>query len=135
MIAISATNSAFGLILRSIPIRNTGGGSRVGRTANRELDVEKASICLDKDFFGREVEAPPASTEQEFERQFHMPRKTYEKLRETIMSHDSFFLKIPDATGRLGATTDLKIFAALQMLVDGRSAFSLKQQTRISGHR
>ena len=85
------------------------GGSTPGRRTNRDLDVAAMCDRLDKDFFCRYHDRSPTFTESEFERTFRMPREVYEKLRTDIMAHDKFFCQLPDATGKIGATTDLNI--------------------------
>ena len=107
-------------------------GSRPGRAANRDLDVLGASALLDADYFCRLQAGTPAFSDEEFERLFRMPRSAYEKIREIVLEGDPFFRQSTDAANKLGASTDLKIHAALQMITQGCTAFSLVRETRMS---
>lgn len=107
-------------------------GSRPGRAPNRDLGVNDASKQLDKDFFCRLAPGQPLYTEAEFERKFRIPRELYESLRLRIVETDTFFLPKQDAAGRSGGSTDLKIYAAVLMLSEGRTGFSVSRETRMS---
>lgn len=109
-------------------------GSRPGRAANRDLNVSGASKLLDADFFCRlqDGTGTPAFSDQEFERVYRMPRSVYEQIREVVLEGDSFFKQNRDAANKEGGSTDLKIYAALQMLTEGRTALSLVRETRMS---
>lgn len=68
-------------------------GSRPGRAANLDLHVQRASELLDADFFCRLQAGTPAFSDKEFERLFRMPKSVYEKVMETVLEGDSFFIK------------------------------------------
>lgn len=53
-------------------------------------------------------------------------------MRSGLLFHDRFFRQTRDATHRLGASTDLKVTAAIRMLADGSSAYSLVEMLCIS---
>lgn len=107
-------------------------GSQPGRARNKELGVVAASVKLDRDYFCRLHSGTPIFSEQQFQRTYRMPRELYEEVRSAVIEGDPFFLPHIDAAGKEGGSTDLKFFAALQMLSDGRTAASLTQQTRMS---
>lgn len=107
-------------------------GSRPNRAGNRDLGRDAAATRLDRDFFNRTTSHAPLFSEAEFERSYRMPRVVYELIRTKLLEHDAFFRQERDATGRLGASTDVKLAAAIRMLAEGCSAFSLVQSLRIS---
>ena len=84
-------------------------GSRVGRSANRERDRENFAMQLDKDYFCRENPGNPRCTEREFELAYRMPRVLYENIRTDLMNQNIFWLQRPDATGKQGASSDVKL--------------------------
>ena len=78
--------------------------------------MAEAADSLDRDFFCRLNPGPPRFNEKDFERTFRMPRDLYESVRSDVMGYDAFFVQKADATGKEGASTDQKIYAAMQML-------------------
>lgn len=61
-----------------------------------------------------------------------MPRAVLEIVRATLLAHDQLFRQKPDATKLLGASTDVKLTAAMRMLYEGWSDYSLVESLRIS---
>ena len=102
-------------------------GSKPGRATKRDLGVKKASVRLENHYFCRFHDGVPVLNEKDFERTYRMPRRVYETVGLTIME-GRFFLQNRDATNKEGASTELKLFAALFMLTNGRSAESLVQK-------
>lgn len=107
-------------------------GSTPGRSGNRNLNVLEKCVQLDKDLFCRYRSGSPLFTESEFERTYRMPRTIYEKIRQDMITEYKFFRQNTDAAGRKGGSTDLKLFAAYQMINEGRTAFSLVKECRMS---
>lgn len=107
------------------------GGSKHGRAPNRYLGVNKKSHSLDIDYFCRYRPDPPLLSEEKFEQAFRMPRTVYEQFRSALIE-DEFFNCRPDATGKRGAGTDLKIYTAITMLAEARSKFSMFREADVS---
>jgi hypothetical protein len=106
--------------------RRAHGGSSLGRRPNRDHGMKEAGNLLDRQYFSRTSGETPIFTDAEFERRFRMTRSTYETIRSAVLEQDlDFFEQRPDATGRLGASTDQKITAALRMLCYGAAADQL----------
>jgi hypothetical protein len=106
--------------------RRAHGGSLPGRKPNRDLGMKEAGILLDRQYFCRTRNAIPIFSDAEFERRFRMPRETYETIRTAVLKHNpDNFEQRPDATGRLGASTDQKVTAALRMMCYGAPADQL----------
>lgn len=127
--AASAVTSLYGL---DSTMRKYRGGSSQGRSPNRNFNVQAKNVQLDKDLFCRYSGGLPLFSETEFERSFRMPRVLYEEIRADLLAHNSFWQYKCDATGKYGASTDLKLFTAFQMICDDRTAFSLCNQVRQS---
>jgi len=108
------------------------GGSTVGRRGNREIGRSQGSTCLDADYFCRNSPEPPVFCVQEFERRFAVTRTIYELIRSTLCETDAYFRMKPDACGRMGASTDQKICAALLQLSSGNAPDQLVHTLRLS---
>jgi hypothetical protein len=75
----------------------------------------------------------PIFTEAEFERRFRISRSTYEMIRSAVLQQDpDFFEQRPDATGRLGASTDQKMCVSLRMMCYGATEDQLVEVLGIS---
>ena len=90
--------------------RKKRGGSVPGKAPNRERDRVAFERQLDKKYFCRESSESPLFTEAEFELSYRMPRGIYEKIRTDLLAHDNFWVQLPDAAGKMGASTDAKLF-------------------------
>jgi hypothetical protein len=100
---------------RSRRNRLTHGGSPQGRKPNRDRGMKEVGNLLDQQHFCRTGDATPMFTDAEFERRFRMPRNTYETIRSAVLRQDpDFFEQRPDATSRLGASTDQEMTAVLR---------------------
>lgn len=107
------------------------GGSRPGRAPNSEFERLVAEQSIRLDFFRCAVGAPIFS-ENEFELGFHLLCDLYKAIRRKVGAQNPFLEQRNDATGKTGASKDRKLYAALLMLGEGRSARSLALQLRIS---
>ena len=96
------------------------GGSRPGKKPNKRRDFEEAHRRIVSHYFSPES----LYTETDFRRRYRMPKRLFNRLMEEIPSNNAFFQQRPDCTGKMGASTLLKLIASVKMLADGISADS-----------
>jgi hypothetical protein len=108
------------------------GGSEIGRKQNREIGRRAGAMNIDSDYFARSPSiASPVFSEIDFERRMRMPRAIFERIRSGLLDNP-YFMERRDATGKLGASTDQKMLAALLQLTDGISASSTTPYVRLA---
>ena len=104
------------------------GGSREGRTPNKNRDFIGAAAQLDRDYFNG-----PESThsEADFERRFRMPRVVYEEIEAAVLGEEPFVQK-KDIVGKPGVNPRVKLVACLRHLAYGDSYDREDENLRIS---
>jgi hypothetical protein len=91
------------------------GGSRPGKSTNRDRALSQGAIELDKDYFNSLSLVSAPRLELYFERRYRMPRALlYEHVRAGFQEVDSYFEQRLDAAGVMGASADQKIMAAMK---------------------
>ena len=87
------------MVSRSLDARRRG-GSRPGKSPNRDRALSQGAIELDKDYFNRLGLVSAPRLELEFERRYRTPRALlYERVRAGVLEVDSYFEQRPDAAG------------------------------------
>ena len=92
------------------PVRR--GGSVLGRKANEDRDHLTIHARLWRDYFFEN----PRCDESTFRRRFRMSRGLFQRIHDSVVQHDGYFVQKRDATGRLGLSSYLKITAAIRIL-------------------
>lgn len=123
--AASVVTSFYGL---DSTMREYRGGSGQGRSSKRNSNVQAKNVQLDKDLFCRYSDGLPLFSETEFGRSFWMPRVLNEELRADSPAYNSLWQYKCETTGKYGASTDLKLSIAFQIICDDQIAFSLRSQ-------
>jgi hypothetical protein len=127
-----AAMSALAEVNTSLDAR-TRGGSRPGKSPNRDRALCQGAIELDKDYFNRLGLVSAPRLELDFERRYRMPRALlYERVRAGVLEVDSYFEQRPDAAGVMGASADQKITAAMRQLAYGYPADAAAELVRVS---
>jgi Plant transposon protein len=111
----------------------TRGGSRPGKSPNRDRAICQGAIELDKDYFNRLGLVSAPRLEFDFERRYRMPGALlYERVRAGVLEVDSYFEQRPDAAGVMGASADQKITAAMRQLAYGYPTDAAAELVRVS---
>jgi hypothetical protein len=76
------------------------GGSRPGKSPNRDRALCQGAMDLDKDYFNRLGLVSAPQLELDFERRYRMPRELlYERVRAGVLEVDQYFEQRLDAAG------------------------------------
>jgi hypothetical protein len=87
---IAGTAVMLRAVERSRRNRRAHGGSSLGRKPNRDRGLEVAGNLLDRQYSCRTGDATPMFNDAEFERQFRMPRTTYETIWSSVLKTSKF---------------------------------------------
>ncbi|XP_048498311.1 uncharacterized protein LOC125496779 [Beta vulgaris subsp. vulgaris] len=74
----------------------------------------------------------PLYTEDMFRRRFRMRRPLFFRIMNAVAAKDKFFQQLPDATGKLGASTHQKCTAALRCLAYGSASDAVDEYIKIA---
>jgi hypothetical protein len=104
------------------------GGSRPGKRPNINRERHIGAERVMKDYFGDN----PVYDDRLFRRRYRMSRQLFLKIHNDVVSHDSYFLQKPDATGLLGLSSLQKLTAAIRQLAYGIGADATDEYCRIA---
>ncbi|XP_073360731.1 uncharacterized protein [Aegilops tauschii subsp. strangulata] len=90
-------------------------GSLPGRAPNLNRNRERGHALLYADYFAN----TPLFKPDKFRRRFRMARHVFNRIREGVVAHDSYFECKTDALGKLGFSSYQKCTAAICMLAYG----------------
>ncbi|XP_051190679.1 uncharacterized protein [Lolium perenne] len=91
------------------------GGSRVGKTRNKERHRQSGAVLLDSDYFADDA----THTEKDFWRRFRMNKDLLMKIVFGIREYDHYFMFKQDCTSLWGFSSIQKCFAALRCFAYG----------------
>ena len=104
------------------------GGSRPGKSPNKERDFELAYERITKDYFSGD---DSTYNEQDFERRFRLPRNVFDTIYNKILGK-SIFIQRKDAANKLGIHPLCRFVACIRYLAYGGSFDSLDEYCRLS---
>ena len=104
------------------------GGSRPGKSPNKERGFEIAHERITKDYFSGEEST---YNEQDFERRFRLPRNVFDTIYNKILGK-SIFIQRKDAANKLGIHPLCRFVACIRYLAYGGSFDSLDEYCRLS---
>jgi hypothetical protein len=107
---------------------STWGGSRPGKSHNKERDFQGAYEQLTRDYFSGDSSI---YDEQDFNRRFRMPRSVFQKIHDEIVGRGSFRQR-HDCTGKVGINPLCRLTAVLRMIAYGDAADHQDEYLRIS---
>lgn len=91
------------------------GGSRPGRSPNKNRDFQLAYNRIILDYFSGEESV---YDEKDFRRRFRISRSIFNKIRDTLFGHDVFVLKV-DALGKEGIHPLVRLISCFRTLAYG----------------
>lgn len=112
--------------------------STVKPSRKRRIEIfrnrEQGDEQLTKDYF---LEEGSTYTDEHFRRRFRMTRELFNRIKDSVVGHDSYFVQKRDAARRLGLSPTQKISAAIRLLAYGIPAdlvgemFSMGESTTL----
>lgn len=110
------------------PAKKSSGGSKIGKSPNRERDLDGGHQRIIRDYFSEN----PVYPEEVFRRRFRMSSRLFRRLLREIPEQHSYFLQKLDAVGKPGASPVQKLTASLRMLAYGIAADAIDEYVRLS---
>ncbi|KAE9338378.1 hypothetical protein PF008_g12096 [Phytophthora fragariae] len=104
------------------------GGSRPGRAPNKKRDPASRHLRLLQQYFGPD----PIYDEGDYRNRFRMRQQLFQRIMEGVVATDSYFEQRPDATGKMGISTLLKVTAALRQLAYASAADAIDENLELS---
>lgn len=123
--------AAFAMIIArplSIGIKRAPRRSQPGRAPNKKRDPHRRHLRLLQQYFGPE----PVYNEYDFRRCFRITPRLFSNIHMSVVQHDSYFAQKPDATGKMGISSLIKVTAALRVLAYSASADSIDENLEIA---
>jgi hypothetical protein len=94
------------------------GGSRLGKKANIDREYGEVHERLQRYYFND----IPKYDHDTFRRRFRMSRRLFLRIEEGVQRADKYFVQRPDACGRMGMSSTVKVVLALRLLAYGSAA-------------
>jgi hypothetical protein len=93
----------------------THGGSKPGKSPNRRRDFGRTNKLFYEDFFSE----TPHYSEAEFRSRYRMYRSVFIAIHDAVVEFDPWFRNRKDATNKWGASSYIKVAAAIRKLAYG----------------
>jgi hypothetical protein len=103
-------------------------GSTRGRMKARERNIRLGHESIMRDYLG----PTPVFDEELFQRRYRVPSVLFRRLLSDIQIHNIYFQQRLDACGKMGASPEQKMSAALRMLANGTAADAQDEYCRIA---
>jgi hypothetical protein len=105
------------------------GGSKPGKKPNRPRDFSSMNKRFYDDFFSE----TPLYSEEEFRSRYRMYRSVYLKVHDAVLAYDPWFALRQDATKKWGASSYIKVAAAIRKLAYGTANVVWGEIYQLSG--
>ena len=102
---------------------NVRGGSVPGKHGNILRNREEAHDRLWRNYFAQRA----LYSDADFRRRFRMCKDLFIRIHDAVVLQSSYFVQKPDALGKLGISSYLKMTAALRMLAYATPADALEE--------
>ncbi|KAG2998480.1 hypothetical protein PC128_g25901 [Phytophthora cactorum] len=104
------------------------GGSRPGKAPNKLRDAASRHLRLLPQYFGPN----PIYKEDDFRTRFRMSRRLFIRVLKAVVEDDPYFVQRPEATGKMGISSLLKVSATLRQLAYASTADAFDENLEMS---